>query len=321
MRTRRTAAVRLAVAAGVAAVLAVTHTGSAYGGGGQFTCDGRQATIVGTNGPDDLQGTSGADVIVGLGGDDRIDGAGGPDRLCGEADQASGVAGNDVVHGGPGVDILRGKDGRDHLFGDGGPDVVHGGPGSDFLIGSGGGDQMFGNAGNDRLYGQPGPDRLFGGSGRDRLSGGFDNDRLNGGVADNVCDGGPGTDGGVQCQVHDSMALLSFQSVSLHRTAAGSYNCTLHVMIANQGSEPATDVKVEATVKTTALPAYGAEPLLQGSAEIPDPQGPLDVPAHYFAILGFPFPGGDLLKYVIRVHNGGTSVDTTSSEFGIKCSD
>ena len=35
------------------------------------TCNGLEATIVGTNGNDDLEGTSGRDVIVGLGGQRR----------------------------------------------------------------------------------------------------------------------------------------------------------------------------------------------------------------------------------------------------------
>jgi RTX calcium-binding nonapeptide repeat (4 copies) len=36
------------------------------------TCDGRVATIVGTEGNDTINGTAGRDVIVGLGGDDTI---------------------------------------------------------------------------------------------------------------------------------------------------------------------------------------------------------------------------------------------------------
>ena len=45
-----------------------------------YTCNGKAATIVGTNGADDLRGTSGRDVIVGLGGNDEIDGFGGKRR-------------------------------------------------------------------------------------------------------------------------------------------------------------------------------------------------------------------------------------------------
>lgn len=46
-------------------------------------CDGRVATIVGTNGPDSLTGAAGPDVIVALGGDDTVRGLGGADAICG----------------------------------------------------------------------------------------------------------------------------------------------------------------------------------------------------------------------------------------------
>jgi RTX calcium-binding nonapeptide repeat (4 copies) len=47
------------------------------------TCNGKPATIVGTNGGDGLEGTQGPDVIVSLGGHDFIDGLGGNDVICG----------------------------------------------------------------------------------------------------------------------------------------------------------------------------------------------------------------------------------------------
>jgi hypothetical protein len=80
------------------------------------TCDGRAATIVGTDGPDRLVGTPGPDVIVALGGDDLVVGMGGDDVIC----------------GGPGNDSLQGGDGNDRLFGEGGDDQCVGGPGVDF---------------------------------------------------------------------------------------------------------------------------------------------------------------------------------------------
>ncbi len=49
------------------------------------TCDGLPATIVGTEGDDDIDGTAGDDVIAGLAGDDKIDGKGGNDTVCGGA--------------------------------------------------------------------------------------------------------------------------------------------------------------------------------------------------------------------------------------------
>ncbi len=125
--------------------LVVPAPGAAPGPGGaggpgaaRAICDGRPATIVGTNGPDRLRGTRGPDVIAGLGGADVITGLGGPDVIC----------------GGAGADVLDGGAGADRLLGGAGRDVLRGG------------------AGRDTLLGGPGPDRLVGGLGRDRLLGG-----------------------------------------------------------------------------------------------------------------------------------------------------
>ncbi len=62
-----------------------------------LVCLGRYATIIGTEGNDDLQGTSSNDVIVGLGGDDGIDGGGE----------------NDFLDGGLGFDTIKGDKGKD----------------------------------------------------------------------------------------------------------------------------------------------------------------------------------------------------------------
>lgn len=45
------------------------------------TCSGRAATIIGTDGADEIEGTQGSDVIVGLGDDDYIHD--GDDVICG----------------------------------------------------------------------------------------------------------------------------------------------------------------------------------------------------------------------------------------------
>ena len=82
-------------------------------------CDGLAATIVGTDGDDELQGTVGDDVIVGRGGNDRILGDTGDDTIC----------------GGPGDDDLIGQDGADRLFGDLGNDVMEGGADNDICDG------------------------------------------------------------------------------------------------------------------------------------------------------------------------------------------
>ncbi|MEL6185498.1 MAG: trypsin-like serine protease, partial [Myxococcota bacterium] len=78
-------------------------------------CNGFQATIVGTNGPDVLRGRGGSDVIVGLDGNDDIDGGGGSDVICaGEGrDTVDGDGGADTIYGEGGRDILRGSRGDD----------------------------------------------------------------------------------------------------------------------------------------------------------------------------------------------------------------
>jgi Ca2+-binding RTX toxin-like protein len=132
-------------------------------------CLGVVATIVGTEGNNNLIGTPGDDVIAGLGGDDRIDGKGGNDLICG------GV-GNDSLDGGDGEDILVGGDGNDKLQGRNGNDFLEGGAGVDSLDGGDGEDILVGGDGNDKLQGRNGNDFLEGGAGVDSLDGnaGFD---------------------------------------------------------------------------------------------------------------------------------------------------
>jgi len=109
-------------------------------------CDGRAATIVGSQYGDTLQGTAGSDVIVGLGGRDHIDGGGGNDFICGGT-------------------------GRDHIDGGVGNDRIHGNRGQDTLAGGDGNDRLFGNRGTSTtFYADQGDDRMASGSGRDHLS-------------------------------------------------------------------------------------------------------------------------------------------------------
>ncbi|WP_205695580.1 ExeM/NucH family extracellular endonuclease [Conexibacter sp. SYSU D00693] len=74
-----------------------------------FTCGGRRATIVGTDGPDRLVGTPDADVIVARGGDDEVTGDKGEDVICaGEGDdRVDAGPGADRVDEGPGQDEVR----------------------------------------------------------------------------------------------------------------------------------------------------------------------------------------------------------------------
>lgn len=125
------------------------------------TCNGLEATIVGTDGNDTLYGTDGPDVIVGLDGNDRIYGYEGDDVICAGSgrDRAFGGGGDDIINGGAandqlfggfGNDVLRGQVGRDTLRGGNGNDLLDGGSGPDLLIGQGGIDNCIGDDGTDR---------------------------------------------------------------------------------------------------------------------------------------------------------------------------
>jgi Ca2+-binding RTX toxin-like protein len=107
------------------------------------TCRGKQATIAGTDGADQITGTPGADVIAALGGKDKL----------------SALAGKDVICGGEGSDTLKGGAGNDQLSGQ---------KGNDKLYGQKGNDKLSGKAGNDTLKGGPGKDILKGGAGKDK---------------------------------------------------------------------------------------------------------------------------------------------------------
>ena len=108
------------------------------------TCRGKQATIVGTGGADQITGTPAADVIVGLGGKDKLSGLAGKDVICGGKgnDTLKGGAGNDQLSGQKGDDKLYGQKGNDKLSGKGGKDILKGGPGKDTLKGGAGKDKQ-----------------------------------------------------------------------------------------------------------------------------------------------------------------------------------
>lgn len=112
--------------------------------GGSARCAGRQATIVGTAGPDTLKGTAGPDVIAGRGGADVISGLGGDDLICGDAgpDRIGGGGGRDRILGGAGADLLNGGAGRDVLAGGLGADTLKGGAGVDSLKGGAGANRV-----------------------------------------------------------------------------------------------------------------------------------------------------------------------------------
>ncbi len=150
MRLRRIIATFAALAAlAVIAVPASTAFGQTV-----HKCDGKVATIVGTNGPDILMGTDGKDVIVGLGGDDRIIGGRGNDTIC-------GGKGRDRISGGAGKDTVFGGSGNDRVAGGSAADTVSGGPGNDRVGGNGGDDTVIGDSGRDRVEGDDGVDECI----------------------------------------------------------------------------------------------------------------------------------------------------------------
>jgi uncharacterized repeat protein (TIGR01451 family) len=116
-----------------------------------FNCAGRRATVVGTEGDDELTGTEGPDVIAALSGNDRIEGLGGDDVICGSGgeDAVKAGTGRDTLRGGGGDDQLRGGDGGDNIRGKAGSDGLAGGRADDVLRGGGGTDVCRGGPGSD----------------------------------------------------------------------------------------------------------------------------------------------------------------------------
>lgn len=89
-------------------------------------CDGVDATIIGTDGPEKLFGTPGADVVWLGAGNDTFAGKDGDDLIC-------GGDGNDVLYTGDGNDTVFGEDGVDRVYEGAGDDHLNGGPDSDTL--------------------------------------------------------------------------------------------------------------------------------------------------------------------------------------------
>jgi CSLREA domain-containing protein len=126
---------------------------------GDEECQGEDATIVGTDGNDNLQGTAGDDVVVLLDGNDTFDGQKGNDLVCAGAgdDEILGAAGGDDIFGEGGEDTLSGQKGNDELSGGSGDDdTMKGGPGNDQIAG--------GSGVSDNCNGGDGIDSFIGGS-------------------------------------------------------------------------------------------------------------------------------------------------------------
>jgi Ca2+-binding RTX toxin-like protein len=117
------------------------------------TCNASVATIVGTDGDDDLTGTDGRDVVWLGAGDDIFHGLGGLDQVC-------PGPGKNQIDTGPGDDYVYGESNWDQ-------NVIRTGKGNDSVLNSGG--QIFTGPGRDvtdSLFGDatihtgPGPDNV-----------------------------------------------------------------------------------------------------------------------------------------------------------------
>ena len=199
------------------------------------TCDGLQATVVGTG---TIDGTAGDDVIVGSPGPDTIVAGGRDDTVC-------SLAGADTLDGGADDDALFGDVGADTLTGGDGVDEVRGGAGTDTLVEgatSNGGDILDGGAdldvvdysartagvtvsrdskandgatgekdnvvGAETIDGGQGPDVLTGSDGSDTLIGNGGADRLTGGLGADTLRGGAGADTLVEGAVPNGADVL-----------------------------------------------------------------------------------------------------------------
>ena len=151
-------------------------------------CGGLPATLIGTDGDDQLIGTTGPDVIVGLQGNDIIRGLGGDDIVC--AGQ-----GDDTIFGGEGFDIIFGAQGNDTIFAaNGANEEGRADTRGARMFGGTGNDTIFGSTRWDRMQGGPGNDELLGFEGRDWIRGGPQRDIINGGANIDDIGGGSGAD-------------------------------------------------------------------------------------------------------------------------------
>jgi hypothetical protein len=184
------------------------------------TCNGRTATIEGTDAAQEIDGTPGSDVIVGLGGNDIIYAGGGNDVIC-------GGTGDDKIYGEDGNDSLLGEAGNDYFDGGTGADKISGGDGTNdrinyaehttsvlVTIGNGKADDgnytdgpstarddvfsnvegVTGGPGNDKLIGTDAANTLDGAGGDDTLQGLGGNDTLVGNAGGDFLYGGYGRD-------------------------------------------------------------------------------------------------------------------------------
>ena len=81
-------------------------------------CNGKDATIIGTEGRDKIKGTDGPDVIVAKGGNDKIKSGKGDDTICAGDGKDFIITGDgkDWIDAGSGRDIIKSGDDDDMIF-------------------------------------------------------------------------------------------------------------------------------------------------------------------------------------------------------------
>ncbi len=171
VRSRKSSAVQphkaLAVILAVALVFSTFQIAAEAVG---ETCNGINATIVGTSGDDTITGTTGNDVIVALGGNDQI---------------------------------ILGSTGSDK-------DTICAGDGDDVISAANGDAWIDGGSGNDRVTTANGKDTVFGGTGNDSISTGNGNDAINGGDGTDYCNtGSGGQDSASNCETSGSNGIVT----------------------------------------------------------------------------------------------------------------
>lgn len=135
---------------GATLVMGAIQVGTSPAGAVDQECQGRPATIVGTNGDDWILVDHEDAVVVLLDGDDTVFLLGGDDNFV------CGGDGDDWAVGSPGDDRIYGEDGDDSIFGMAGDDMLVGGDGDDELYGNDDSDTLFGGAGFDHIDGGQG---------------------------------------------------------------------------------------------------------------------------------------------------------------------
>ncbi|MDQ3728836.1 MAG: hypothetical protein M3355_04545 [Actinomycetota bacterium] len=188
MRNAKATIRNLALGLGLLGIISLAGEAVAAPEKPQFSCNGLQATVVGTDGSDLLSSQEGvSDIVVALSGDDVVQ-AQGEDTVC-------AGSGDDDIRGA--AKWTEGGSGSDRMEADGkSPANFYGGDGDDLLVGSRAGQR-------DYLYGGSGDDRVFGRGGREYMRGGSGDDHLVGGAGGDVAWGGDGIDFCLAREVHN----------------------------------------------------------------------------------------------------------------------